>query len=208
MTAFPVDDILKGGFGRGEPSWAISPEDHLRSINSQLGTPFGGGPVSQTFSALFWLEVLLRELSPAAALELGSGSGRVPLLLALHCPGHVVTCDSHELYMGGDLGRLYERLGITFLKKDVLHRDTAMALMMGMSRPRFVLCDNGNKPLEFDLYSEFLQQGDVIAVHDNPAEFQADSKVVTSLAEARWLTRWRRKELDADLTRLAVWFKA
>jgi len=171
------------------------------------GNHFAGGLVAQTPSGLFWFARLFAEHPMASALELGSYSGYLAVLFALHCPGHTVTVDIVPLAIGDRLADLHRRLGITFVCGDVLQPATAARLMAAQARPRFVFCDNGAKLAEFRLYVPLLEPGDIIAVHDNPTEFPADSDDVTGLAHDHALTRWRRDELDADGTLLAVWRK-
>jgi cephalosporin hydroxylase len=144
----------------------------------------------------------------ASALEIGSYSGFLAILFALHCPGQTVTVDVVPLAMGAGQADLYRRLGITFVCGDALAPDLAARLMAGQARPRFVFCDDGAKLAEFRLYAPLLEPGDIIAVHDNPTEFPADSQEVTDLAQRHNLVRWRRDELDADGTLLAIWQKA
>ena len=50
-----------------------------------------------------------------------------------------------------------------------LNPDTIVGIQMWLSQgpgKRFIYCDGGNKPAEFDLWMPFLRPGDVIGVHD------------------------------------------
>jgi len=172
------------------------------------GNHFAGGLVVQTYSGLFWFARLLAEHPVTSVLEIGSCSGFLAVLFALQCPGQTVTIDVAPLAMGEKQADLYRRLGITFVCGDALQPDMAVRLMGAQARPRFVFCDNGNKLDEFRLYAPLLDHGDIIAVHDNPTEFPADGDEVTDLAHRHNLRRWRRDELDADGTLLAIWQKS
>jgi predicted O-methyltransferase YrrM len=172
------------------------------------GNDFAGGLVLQTYSGLFWFAKLFAERPVASVLEIGSCSGFLALLFSLHCPGQTVTVDIVPPAMSEKQADLYRRLGITFMGGDALQPELAARLMAAQARPRFVFCDNGAKLDEFRLYVPLLDPGDIIAVHDNPTEFPADSDEVSDLARRYRLARWRREELDADGTLLAVWQKS
>lgn len=163
--------------------------------------------MAQTYSGLYWFGRLFAEHPMASALEIGSYSGFLAVLFSLHCPGKTVTVDVVPIDMGEHQAELYRRLGIEFVCGDALRPEMAARLIAGQVRPRFVLCDNGAKLAEFRVYAPLLEPGDVIAVHDNPTEFQADSPEVAELALRHGLSRWRREELDADGTLLAIWRK-
>lgn len=57
----------------------------------------------------------------------------------------------------------------TVMIADNFHPDTIALIKAWLAQgggKRFIYCDGGNKPAEFDLWAPFLRPGDVIGVHD------------------------------------------
>jgi hypothetical protein len=54
--------------------------------------------------------------------------------------------------------------GDWFRQDDILLHSSA--ILSEFMHPMMLWCDNGNKPLEVEIYSPHLQKGDVLAVHD------------------------------------------
>jgi len=52
--------------------------------------------------------------------------------------------------------------------------------------PAFVFCDNGNKPREFELYSQVIRSGDLIAAHDYATEI-GPADLQKRPADIHWL---------------------
>lgn len=162
--------------------------------------------MGQSWSALYWFTELMAEGRIASILELGTGRGALTCLFAMTTPDKVTTVDISDR-RNDHIKQLHDRLGVRFVEEDVLKPATATKLTRDLERPTLILCDDGDKPTEFALYAPKLRPGDIIAVHDTPAEFKADDYEATSVAHACGLERCLRRELDRDGTRLAVWRK-
>lgn len=185
--------------------------DHLRWLDGAQGQLFAKGVMSQTWSALYWLERLFHEWPRGSIIELGAGNGALSVFFGLHCLGWTTVVDrpDHPYPPYPCLTEeLHRRLRIRTERHDILCDVAAIRdLIMYTRPPVLVFCDNGDKPREFALYAPVLRSGDIIAVHDNGTEFFADAPAAQAVAAACALERWRREELDADNTLLAVWRK-
>lgn len=181
-------------------------KDRLRQISPVTAERFAGSVIQQTWSALYWFEELFKEVPLRGVLEVGCGHGALSVFFGLHFPGAIVAFNDWDA-RGPHTKDLHQRLGIVFQQADALHQIVADRMIVSVPHPALVFCDNGDKPREFALYAPLLKSGDAIAVHDNGVEFHADKPEAQAITAACGLARWRKEELDADCTLLALWVK-
>jgi hypothetical protein len=103
---------------------------------------------------------------PSMVIEIGTSKGGMSSLIS----GCVKTIGSEfhtlDVHDDGDYNQYSLYGNSRFHKWDCFeHVDE---IIEWMSRPGlcFLLCDGGNKPKEFNLFSQFLKVGDVIGAHD------------------------------------------
>lgn len=177
-------------------------EDHMRKVMMT----FARTCAMQAWSAFYWFNKLFEEFPLVGALEIGTAHGGTASFFANYFPDRVVTVDQNDV-RNQHTADLHRRLGVRMATCDALHPANVESLMSQLQRPCLIFCDNGNKPLEFEIYAKELRSGDVIAVHDNGSEFFADQEAAQKVAAQCGLVRWRREELDTDRNLLAVWRK-
>ena len=169
---------------------------------------FAGTTVWQSFSAFWWFERLFNELQPTSVFELGTLNGGLTAFFGMCFPNHVVTVDLADC-VTPKTADLLNRLGIRRLAVDILN-DTAGVLRAHLdqtSKPRFIFCDNGDKPREFAMFAPYMEVGDAIAIHDVGAEFFPDRPETQQIAAACGLERLYADEMLADGTLLAAYKK-
>jgi hypothetical protein len=109
---------------------------------------------------------LLAKLTPIPLiLEIGTGNGGFSLFLKTRIfekPPVVHTWD-----IGADITRdpLLKQYGVVSHIADALS-DPEIPKLIEESTQCIVLCDNGNKPKEFQYFAQFLRSGDIIMGHD------------------------------------------
>ena len=101
-------------------------------------------------------------------VELGTGSGSLTVILGLWALrlGIIVTTFDNDAWLSSPLHPLFVRLGIQFYEKDVLDRDTAVVAERLNDVPVLLICDNGNKVMEFHKYASVCRSGSVVLCHD------------------------------------------
>lgn len=121
---------------------------------------FLGDTMSQSFSSLFLWENVLSEVEFARFIELGTSSGTLSGYFYLFC------LNKGAEFFTFDIKKDYNETKI----KSVLNFDTCFKSHNVLDDPEFVreiinkdgrsilFCDNGNKPLEFELYAPHLKK--------------------------------------------------
>lgn len=107
---------------------------------------------------------------PRRIIELGAYNGGFTTCLGVHA--YRIGCEVHSFDIGlcPDIQwqSLTEFLGIKFYTADVFSEASIAKIGEMIRAPgvTYLLCDNGNKAKEFNLFAPYLKQGDVIAAHD------------------------------------------
>ena len=160
----------------------------------------GGIRAAISWSAIRWLEYVIRERALSGAIDLGSLQGGSGVVLGMSLPGAVISCDieDHRTEHAKDLS---DRLGIIFEEGDAQSPEFAAYLLSKVPARRLVFCDNGAKEIEAAVYSSLMAQGDVLAVHDYGTEFRPERCPLPGMAPLY------REELEADQTLLGMWVK-
>lgn len=140
------------------------------------------------------IQDIVKEQDIKLIVELGTAAGGFTLSLgdAVYPDGEVHT---FEYKQGNpDLQALIDNLGddstIIFHFEDVL-TEASQTIIDLLNRPekKLFYCDNGNKSLEFHLYADYLNKGDLLACHDWPIEIdyakikKLDKDVMTHFTE-------------------------
>jgi len=129
----------------------------------------------------------------ARIIELGSGAGGLTVFLGLY--GYMSDCEVHTFdsknWMPLPTYKLLTFLGVrVYIQRDVLRDPVTTAYVAGLiggAGRTLLLCDNGNKNREFNLYAPYLKHGDIIMAHDYVASGKED--------------RWKASEVNIDLIR-------
>lgn len=97
-------------------------------------------------------------------IELGTGRGTLTLFLSDITGSKIYTFSKGDAFLTDSL----RAVGVSVVKADVFSDSTIEQIQKLISAPGRVLmlCDNGDKVKEFNTFSQFLKQGDVIMAHD------------------------------------------
>lgn len=118
-------------------------------------------------------------------LELGTGSGAFSLWLKSRYPNFLTIDNAYPYH---DIEE--------FLLLDIFaEKKTIKKIIEKMERPFLLYCDNGDKPREVREFTDSLQRGDFLAVHDYCVEIKnTDIPHDYELITKRGLTAFFRKK--------------
>lgn len=189
--------LANGKQGPTEP-----PLDWARNL---WNTRFLGVPAIQFHIELLVYERLFATAPLQGIVELGAAAGGLSLyfllqsfqrdlLFATFDRDPIGACDT-------PLGRKLNLSQHTFIGD--LWGDTGaevIRLLTGEFHPLLLLCDNGNKPREFQTFVPYLRAGDIVGVHDWGNEF-ADGDIPASMRRMIEPYFWSECEDMGSLTR-------
>ena len=122
--------------------------------------------MQQAKSAFHGFDTMLHIEKPSCVIELGTGYGGLAVILALCCKDIGCTFHTFEKYSEQVLYTgLLEALDVDLRFEDVFNNG-GIADLIDTSGQVIVLCDNGNKPREFNWYAKLIKPFDIIMVHD------------------------------------------
>jgi hypothetical protein len=158
----------------------------LQSL-AEINKPFIGGGMSQTYSAIYFLEHYIRIHEFDYIVEFGTQKGTLSLYLAnLACVTEQFTFETfdistHDYYNreGNGVGHWLDKIAryssgrvIINQNADIFdnYRVQHFEQAITKSTKTLILADNGNKPLEVEIYGKMLRSQDRIMAHDWEAE--------------------------------------
>lgn len=140
------------------------------NIGGPPNSRFLGMPLLQNRFAVPAWSYLFERWQPGVLVELGSWTGGLTCCLGMAGKMYGFPVHSYDRCAPAEeLRPWFQFLGIHQHCADIFSmetRETIARLIVGTSRPALILCDGGNKVLEFTLYADLLKKGDVIAAHD------------------------------------------
>ena len=122
------------------------------------------------------IQDIIIELKFELMIELGTTAGGFTLVMHDAIPGteiHSFDIKSTSPQRGAHVDVVWFRqhTNVHFHPHtDVLKECKEVVELCKRPEHKLLYCDNGNKPLEFKLYSKYLNPGDYIAVHDYMSE--------------------------------------
>jgi hypothetical protein len=183
---------------------------------SNMHLPFFGCFMQQHPNAPRAINQLLLDYNFSTIIELGTHDGGLSTLLALYCylskmPASCKNTNEPVLYKNNTHHKtpkefftfdntvrdqtsinLIEALGGKFFQYDVLTNEKCISEVGNLIRKQgrtLLLCDNGDKVKEFNIYSKFLKRGDIIMSHDF---FENEQQFEQAKSEERWFS-WETK---------------
>jgi cephalosporin hydroxylase len=99
-------------------------------------------------------------------IELGTGKGGLSIVFALYAVikrGVFYTFDVSSKKLAR---KVLPRLGANYELLDIFNEEGKIAMLIGRPTKILVLCDDGNKPKEFNTFVKYLKSGDFIMSHD------------------------------------------
>lgn len=153
----------------------------------------------------------LEVLRPKTVIELGTYDGAFSVPLAIACKNfgaHFVTIDrnpyNEKWKWWFDILKIDFRLRPDMLSADCVQEIKGLISSEGIS---FVLCDGGNKPREFNVFSEFIKNGDVIGAHDymEPGSPWWRSCEIVASDVVDSCSKWNLEPWNHELFMTAAW---
>jgi cephalosporin hydroxylase/glycosyltransferase involved in cell wall biosynthesis len=152
----------------------LNVQTHNHFTNSFMGVP-----IQQSWADLAVWEKVLARLKPKLVIELGTHQGGLATFFKLQSLRYKYDFYTFDRKRKTGLDApLAKELGLEehFREVDLFDLDTIETIgnliesNLGLT---LLLCDNGNKPKEFEVYAPLMQDGDYIVVHDWGAEIAA-----------------------------------
>jgi hypothetical protein len=149
----------------------LSPLYHL---TGPCNTNLNGLEMAQNIIAPAAWSLAILKHKPEMVIEIGTSKGGLSSLLSACIDvygGEFHTMDIHD---DGDYNQYPLYGNSTFHLWDCFEHVSDIQEMILRKGRCFILCDGGNKPKEFNVFSRFLKFGDVIAAHDWCDESEPD----------------------------------
>lgn len=144
-----------------------------------MSQTFMGMPIQQRWEDLGIWEYFFSNYVVRTFIELGSGHGGSTLFFSLQCYQRNIefhTYDNNRLFnpeagSHGLLGTKGTFQNINIFGTEGFESQSIGAIMDSCPRPLVVFFDNGNKPMEWNIYAPHTKPGDFCVVHDWETEF-------------------------------------
>ena len=170
--------------------WVIkSPKFIMKQISPLLIEDLHAGQSENIYPAFKKLKQILLEKDnlPKQIIEIGTCRGGFTVFLKkLFSEADVFTFDitkdmpeglHHPPYPLTNAFPIFEKFNIIFEECNVFHNIEKIKNLIQRNGLTLLFCDGGNKPAEFQIFSQFLKTGDLIFAHDyidTPENFQAN----------------------------------
>jgi len=144
-------------------------------LNTRQFSIFGKTSQQLITDLLLW-EEFLSSHPVRSIIELGTGQGGMSLYLLLWAIQKNIRFNTFDNVRRNS--NFQSRLEREINLRDHFHLLDVLAyppeVMKFANPPVLIYCDDGNKPLEMQIYSRLLRPGDFIAVHDYGIEIHQD----------------------------------
>lgn len=154
--------------------------------------------VVQSWYDLFFINCILQYEKPKFDLivEFGAGIGASTLFLALSSQGTTLhTFDKRPESKNPIYQKIKQVLPITHHQEDLFSEVVEKKIKKLLRSGKVLLyCDNGDKTREFNIYSKYLQRGDVIMAHDARVEIKMED--IEETAFKNGLTPYHQEDSD------------
>jgi len=143
----------------------LSPLYHL---TGPCNTNLNGLEMAQNIIAgPAWALAILKH-KPAMVIEIGTSKGGLSSLLSACVAQYGGEFNTFDVHKDGDYNQYPLHGNAQFHWMDCFEPEGFEFITSLIEEPGkcFLLCDGGNKPKEFNIFSNFLKVGDVISAHD------------------------------------------
>lgn len=145
-------------------------------------------------------------------IELGTGHGALTLYLKLWAARlgvEIHTFDVNAFVKDDGADQMFYRLGIHRHIMDV-QSDATKRLVVDImdNKPAYIVCDNGNKPLEFVTYAPLLASRSVISAHDWGPAGEIRPEDVETVVREHGLVPFEPEEGNKFNTAFGTWVKS
>lgn len=127
-----------------------------------------GFPMSQNRAAVPTWSYAMEVDPPAQIVELGSMNGGFTTAIGVHAYriGCRIYSFDRQVTPQEDFKALSDFLGIQFIMGDIFAMTPIISGLIQRPGRTYLLCDNGDKVKEFNLFAGVIKPGDIIAAHD------------------------------------------
>lgn len=145
-----------------KPAWFTIPNKKFTEHSKN----YKGFPMKQADNAVDVFTEFFKIEKFDRVIELGTGSGGFTLFLGEHYGKKLYTFDIRDkLIKVEGIKKQLKKLGVSINVVNIFETNDVKKLIIKKGRV-LLLCDNGHKPREVELFSPILKSGDVIMVHD------------------------------------------
>ena len=155
---------------------------------------------------------LLSEMKPARIIELGTGAGGLSVFLGIYSFATGCAFYTYDnLPRDRNYGELFKALGVNRHVCDIFADEKTIKELIAADGRTLLLCDNGNKKAEFNLFADALKVDDIIMAHDYfperpPPGTSTDSCEIIYGAIAEVCDTYNIHPYQADLFTPLRWF--
>lgn len=144
-------------------------------MNTSGDVTLFGRDLQQNLKSILGVDTLLKAMRPKRIIEIGTGSGGLTLLLAIHARlsgGKVLTCDPYDRNFTGEFLGAFHDLPIDYRvqRYEDIQRDAAA--FAHQAWPTLTIVDSFGKLPHAVAAAYTLRDGDVLMIHDYLAEEQ------------------------------------
>jgi hypothetical protein len=145
--------------------------------------------IQQNAYDLSFLGFFLQKMRFKAIIELGTGTGRLAEMFSLYSDTYSFDIEDRR----EEKNDLYK-----FYQLDIFSKPIELITALNIPGPIMIFCDNGNKPLEFKIFSKYLKRGSCILVHDYPFEI-TDKDIDPVVKENHLIELYTEKSKDSRI---------
>jgi len=130
---------------------------------------FLGFPLQQNPGTLEGFNRLLNAVHPRRIIEIGTGTGGLAACLGLYAMNKDADMFTFDINgISGYMQEVFNWLNVDFCECDIFQDEHIKHIgeLIESDGTTLLLCDNGNKPKEFELFAPHLKPGDIIMAHD------------------------------------------
>ena len=127
-----------------------------------------GAELCQNALAIQFLSRILEELRPTVIIEIGTYTGGLSILFGQYGFLKKIPVHTFDIVDKRQNAEIFEKLGINFHLQDCFS-ETGLNFIKSLiqNNQRVLLfCDGGDKIKEFNTFSDFIKDGDIICCHD------------------------------------------
>jgi hypothetical protein len=120
----------------------------------------------QNQHAIEVMSLLLSAFGCARYVEIGTAYGGFPIIVRENGFTGVITTYNIKNELNADVEHLFVTHNISHIIRDVFTVVDEIGSLIKSDGRTLLMCDGGDKAMEFNLFANYLKQGDVIVAHD------------------------------------------